>query len=165
MRLDLHEIIQIPGGKVSFDYEPDLQGLTFDSVKGFLPGARAVGRVENHAGVLVLTAELTVPMLCVCARCLKEFERVFHRSIEAVLATECEDEDDPDIFLLDGDYIETDEVVVTAFVLNMEQRFLCREDCRGLCEKCGKNLNEGPCNCRAEVDPRLAVLGQLLEKE
>lgn len=76
-----------------------------------------------------------------------------------------QNEDNPDIFLLEGDYIDVDEVTVTAFVLNMEQRFLCSEDCKGLCDKCGKNLNEGPCDCKAETDPRLAVLGQLLEKE
>ena len=45
----------------------------------------------------------------------------------------------------------------------MEQKVLCRDDCRGLCPKCGKNLNEGPCGCTKDGDPRLAVLSRLLE--
>ena len=35
-----------------------------------------------------------------------------------------------------------------ALVLELPYRVLCREDCRGLCPKCGKNLNEGPCTCQ-----------------
>ena len=165
MLLDLHEMINIPGGRVPFAYEPDFSGLTFDSVKAVQPGAKVTGCVENHAGMLVLSAELDAQLDCVCARCLQEFVRPVHQQIEAVLAADCERTDDPDIFPLDGDYIDVDEVVTTAFVLNMDQKLLCREDCKGLCEKCGKNLNEGPCACKAEIDPRLAVLGQLLEKE
>ena len=41
---------------------------------------------------------------------------------------------------------------------------LRREDCKGLCPSCGKNLNLGPCACRKPVDPRFAVLEQLLDK-
>ena len=47
--------------------------------------------------------------------------------------------------------------------LAIPYRMLCREDCKGLCPRCGKNLNEGPCGCSAPGDPRLAVLAQLLE--
>jgi uncharacterized protein len=46
----------------------------------------------------------------------------------------------------------------------METKFLCREDCKGLCARCGKNLNLGPCGCGKEIDPRFAVLEQLLDK-
>ena len=48
-------------------------------------------------------------------------------------------------------------------MLNMDSRLLCREDCKGLCFRCGKDLNEGPCGCQAEADPRLAVLKTLLK--
>ena len=58
---------------------------------------------------------------------------------------------------------ELDEILTTAFVLNMDSKLLCKPDCKGLCFRCGKNLNEGDCDCRPETDPRLAVLGQLLK--
>ena len=164
MRLDLKEIINIPGGSVAFDFSPPLEEMEFDSGAAVRPGSRAIGTVRNSAGVLILNAKLEAVMDCTCARCLKSFEKQVCQDIEAVLAEEVQDEENSDIYLLEGDYIDLDEVILTAFVLNMEQRFLCREDCRGLCEKCGKNLNEGPCDCKAEIDPRLAVLRQLLEK-
>ena len=49
-------------------------------------------------------------------------------------------------------------------MLNLDSKLLCREDCKGLCSRCGKNLNLGPCDCRKEPDPRLAALAQLLER-
>ena len=52
---------------------------------------------------------------------------------------------------------DLDEILTTAFVLNMDSKLLCRPDCKGICPRCGKNLNEGACSCRPEIDPRLAV--------
>ena len=165
MLLNLHDIIDVPGSALPFQYEPDFSDLHFELVEAVQPGAKVTGRVENHAGLLVLTAELDAVLECLCARCLQAFIRPLHQHIEATLTADGERADDPDLFPLDGDHIDVDEVVTTAFVLNMDQKMLCREDCKGLCERCGKNLNDGPCACKAENDPRLAVLGQLLEKE
>ena len=41
---------------------------------------------------------------------------------------------------------------------------LCREDCRGICRKCGRNLNEGDCGCdTVELDPRMAVIAEIFK--
>ena len=86
--------------------------------------------------------------------------------MEAVLVTKLENEDydDPWTFELDGDQADLDDILTTAVVLNMDSKLLCSEDCLGLCARCGKDLNEGPCNCKKELDPRLAVLQQFLNK-
>ena len=55
-------------------------------------------------------------------------------------------------------------VKTTCFILDMESKFLCREDCKGLCPVCGRNLNLGSCDCGKKIDPRFAVLEQLLDK-
>ncbi|MEE1456734.1 MAG: DUF177 domain-containing protein [Oscillospiraceae bacterium] len=55
-------------------------------------------------------------------------------------------------------------MVRTVFVLNFGSKLLCKPDCEGLCCRCGKNLNDGPCSCQKELDPRFAALKQLLEK-
>lgn len=162
MKLDLHKIINVPGTGVSFETGLDTEGLFFEGIEGISVSAK--GTVTNHAGMLVMEADIVGELECVCARCLKSFRRPYELHTSAVLSeTEPEDEES-DIYLLEGDCIDTDEVLVTAFVLSLPQRQLCREDCKGLCEKCGKNLNDGPCSCRAESDPRLAVLGQLLDE-
>ena len=164
MRLDLRDIINIPGASIAFDYEPDLSDAGDGSLRG-VRNARAAGRIRNSAGVLIFSATLEAVLECTCARCLKDFERPVHFSVEATLSEKKQDEDDPEKFLLHGDFADVDEILLTEFVLELDQRFLCREDCQGLCESCGADLNEGACACRLNTDPRLAVLGQLLEND
>ena len=63
----------------------------------------------------------------------------------------------------DFDYVDIDDLLESAFILGMDTIILCREDCKGLCPRCGADLNEGDCGCGKESDPRLAVLEQLLD--
>ena len=76
-----------------------------------------------------------------------------------------ESDEHPEHFVLEGTEIDAGEILETCLILDMETKFLCREDCKGLCPHCGSNLNLGPCGCRKEIDPRFAVLEQLLDRE
>ena len=69
------------------------------------------------------------------------------------------------------DYIETpdfklelDDIVISDILLSLPQKNLCKGDCKGLCQICGKNLNEGDCSCdKREIDPRLEMLKQFMD--
>ena len=164
MRLDLREILYVPGASIPFACELDTERLDFPSVKAYRAAPRAEGRVYNEAGVLHLEGTLTAEMLCVCDRCGAEFESVKEVPLDATIVEE-ESEEFPELFVLNGNEIDLDEILETSLILDMETKFLCREDCKGLCPSCGKNLNLGPCGCRKQIDPRFAVLEQLLDKE
>ena len=163
MRLNLREIIEVPGGSVPFSCELETELLYFPSVEGYSAKPVAVGRVYNEAGVLHLTGEVTADMLCICDRCGESFESRKVTELNAVIV-EGDAGDDPEYFQLEGDEIDVSEIASTGFILDMETKFLCREDCKGLCPTCGKNLNLGPCGCGKQIDPRFAVLEQLLDK-
>jgi len=165
MLIDLREIIGIPGGRVAFDYEPNLSESALGSVIRIKQPSRAAGNVSNSAGVLTFSANVDAECVCVCARCLTEFVYPVHQQISVNLTEDGEDGGNPDGYYLQGDKIDSDEIITTEFVLELDQRYLCREDCAGLCANCGANLNEGPCSCKAEVDSRLAILGQLLDDQ
>ena len=158
MRLDLKELLR-KDGTLPFSCTPDMDDLSFSSISRFLSPVTAQGRVTASAGVLTLTGTVTARALCLCDRCGREFEQEFRFPLEQPLA------EDPDLYPITEDGVDLEEIVSTAFVLGMETKLLCQPDCRGLCDRCGKNLNDGPCDCEAETDPRLAVLGQLLEQE
>ena len=164
MLLDLREIIEVPGGKIEFDRDIESDNLGFDSVKEFLSPLHAKGSVFNEAGVLHLRGEARADLLCICDRCGEEFESEKTTKLEAVI-TEEPNEEDPGFFVLQDDGIDLDEVVSTCFILDMETKFLCREDCRGICPGCGVDLNKGTCKCKKQIDPRFAVLEQLLDKD
>lgn len=166
MRLDLRDVILVPDAEKSFQCQVDLSDLEFYGRKPIVRPVLAQGRVVNHAGALVLNGTARSELDLVCDRCGKKFSREKVVSLDVLLATELEQEDSEDeIFLLDGNELDLDELVTTAFVLAMDTKNLCSEDCKGLCAKCGADLNLGPCGCRPEVDPRLAALAQLLDKE
>ena len=163
MRLNLREIIEIPGGSVPFACELDTDSLDFPSIKEYKGRPYAEGRVYNEAGVLKLEGLLRAEMTCICDRCGTEFDSIKETTLDATIVEE-DSEDNPELFVLEGDEIDLSEILSTCFILDMETKFLCKEDCKGLCSTCGKNLNLGPCECRKPIDPRFAVLEQLLDK-
>lgn len=162
MLIDLREIIGVPGSKVSFDYEPDMEDVPFGSIIRIKKPSRAAGSVYNRAGVLTFSANVDANCQCVCARCLKEFELPIHKQITAYLTEGDESGTDTDSYFLQGDKVDADEIINTEFLLDIDERLLCSEDCAGLCSKCGVDLNSDSCNCKEDVDPRLAKLAELL---
>ena len=87
------------------------------------------------------------------------------KAVSTLLAETLEDEENDEIVLLEDGAVDLDDLFTTALVLSMDSKHVCSEDCKGLCATCGADLNEGPCGCRREIDPRLAALAQLLDKD
>ena len=165
MKLDLREIIEIPGASLPFRCTLDVGRLDFPSVARYNAPPEAEGVVQNTAGVLSLEGTLRADMVCVCDRCAREYACEKELPLSVTLAADVQEgEDEEDVFPLEGNFLDLDDVLETCFILDMEAKHLCREDCKGLCERCGANLNDGPCGCKATADPRLAVLEQLLDK-
>ena len=165
MRLELREIIHVPDAKKTFQFQLDLSQEDFYGTRPIVHPVQAEGCVTNHAGALVLEGTARSVLELACDRCGKEFSREKVVVLDNLVAQELEDEENDDILLLDGVELDLDEAVTTAFILAMDTKNLCSDDCKGLCAKCGADLNCGPCGCRPDVDPRLAALAQLLDKE
>ena len=166
MLLGLSKIIDCPGASVPFETSVDLSDLRYGTSNPVSEPVLASGTVRNTAGVLMMTGSITTCIHGICDRCASEFDREIDFPIDVVLVTELANEENEDewVFPLEGDSADLDDIVRTVFVLNLDSKLLCDEDCKGLCCRCGKNLNDGPCSCQKELDPRFAALKQLLEK-
>ena len=166
MLLGLSKIIDCPGASVSFSTSVDLSDLCYGTSYPVSEPVLASGTVRNTAGVLVMTGSVTTTIHGTCDRCAADFDRDVEFPIDVVLVTELSNEENEDewVFPLEGDSADLEDIVRTVFVLNLDSKLLCKPDCAGLCCRCGKNLNDGPCNCQKELDPRFAALRQLLEK-
>ena len=166
MLLGLSKIIDCPGASVPFETSVDLSDLRYGTCFPVSEPVVASGVVRNTAGVLMMTGSITTCIHGICDRCASEFDREIDFPIDVVLVTELANEENEDewVFPLEGDSADLDDIVRTVFVLNLDSKLLCDEDCKGLCCRCGKNLNDGPCSCQKELDPRFAALKQLLEK-
>ena len=166
MLLGLSKIMDCPGATVPFSTSVDLSDLQYGNSFPVTEPVTAEGQVRNTAGVLVMTGSVRTTIHGICDRCATDFDREIEFPIDVVLVTELANEENEDewVFPLEGDSADLDDIVRTVFVLNLDSKLLCKEDCAGLCHRCGKNLNDGPCNCQKELDPRFAALKQLLEK-
>ena len=166
MLLGLSKIIDCPGASVPFTTSVDLSDLQYGESYPVTEPVEASGTVRNTAGVLIMKGALHTTIHGVCDRCAGDFDRYVEFPIDVVLVTELSNEENEDewVFPLEGDSADLEEIVRTVFVLNLDSKLLCKEDCKGLCCRCGKNLNDGPCSCQKELDPRFAALKQLLEK-
>lgn len=166
MLLGLSKIIDSPGASVPFSTDVDLSDLRYGNDYPVTEPVHAVGQVRNTAGVLVMTGSIETTIHGNCDRCAEAFTREIQFPIDVVLVTELANEENEDewVFPLEGNSADLEDIVRTVFVLNLDSKLLCKEDCQGMCCRCGKNLNHGPCNCQKELDPRFAALRQLLEK-
>lgn len=128
--------------------------------------------MRTQRGILV-HAEFTTVVEQACGRCLEpvvvpvegEFEEEWFPSTEILTGLPSPRPDDPDAFLINSHH-ELDlgealrQYVTTAIPLHV----LCDEACAGLCGQCGKNLNQGPCECAPATTERASpfeVLGAL----
>lgn len=130
------------------------------------------GQITGQAGYVRMSVEVTADYLAHCARCLDEIRGTLSFPIEktvAVRGTLADEEADDvvsDYVLIENGILNLAAVVTEQIWLELPYRFLCSDDCKGLCPKCGTNRNKADCGCSLkEADPRLAPLRALLEKK
>lgn len=119
--------------------------------------------VNTGEGSLLVSGSITGAGTTACARCLDDFAWDFEGEVEGCILLadpwdqppEDLDEDEYVIIGPDRD-VELKDFLVPALLLDAPLTPLCQHDCAGLCPSCGKNLNEGPCECREEEDDSFA---------
>ena len=129
--------------------------------------------LTNIEGLVAVTGVLEGTIVRECVRCLKEFEdplafsvratfvpepksaprhpkRIDPRKVRAEIV-EAEPEEEPDDqYHYQGNQLELASMLREHVILSAPMQPLCSDDCRGLCAQCGKDLNEGPCQCAVE---------------
>jgi uncharacterized protein len=130
--------------------------------------------VDNLHGSLRLTripqGVLIQGYLCAdtpteCVRCLEPFLFPFRLELSDLFAYPPSTSDDQAYRVDEGGFIDLAPIVREEGILAVPIHALCRPDCKGLCDQCGRNLNQAACECKHErIDPRLASLRMLLEE-
>lgn len=134
------------------DYVIDSERL--DEVKGytFSDPITVKGRITNRAGIVSLEYSAGFTLRACCDRCLIEFDRDYCFDFEHILVRSLSNDDYPDEYIVtETDELDMDELVLTDCLLSLPSKMLCKEDCRGLCPKCGTDLNRGKCNCGDQI--------------
>ena len=150
MILQLREIFQIEGMHLPVSYEITPEELS--EVRGYTFAAPVAvsGEFYNRAGIVTLKYTVSCTLDVVCDRCLTELKRDYSYDFSHTVVPSLQSEGDIyDTYLVaQHDSIDMNETAISDLLLMLPTKMLCREDCKGLCDICGCNLNERTCNCR-----------------
>ena len=150
MILQLREIFQIEGMHLPVSYEITPEELS--EVRGYTFAAPVAvsGEFYNRAGIVTLKYTVSCTLDVVCDRCLTELKRDYSYDFSHTVVPSLQSEGDIyDTYLVaQHDSIDMNETAISDLLLMLPTKMLCREDCKGLCDICGCNLNERTCHCR-----------------
>lgn len=121
----------------------------YPDVVEFAEPVRIEGTLKNEDDVFVLDAKGQTTMLVACSCCLTPVRKELCFDIKERFAHTGRDDDETETFT--GDQIDLADVVRRGIIGELPMKLVCREDCKGLCPICGKNLNEGDCGCDRTV--------------
>lgn len=168
MIVDLSGVLKETGNKLDINGQLDLDDVKYLGEDfHFVSAPQITGSVFNNGKSLVLKAKVKLTLGVKCARCMKDIERDLSFDLEEALIRQ-EEQSDPDVdaVIFTGHEIDISEIVQTGFFMNVPGKFLCSEDCKGLCPECGHNLNDGDCHCGDEViDPRWESLKKIMDSD
>lgn len=172
MVLDITSLINGKLSKIDFEYtiidSDDNPVLPPDDVS-FTAPVRVHGYITDNAGYMALQAFAEIDYLSHCARCLEDIRGTFTLEFNRIVAISgtLQNEDDDSYVVVKNGLLDIDRELVEDLLLEFPMKLLCKDDCKGICSKCGKNLNKATCNCskKKEIDPRLAILQTLFDDE
>jgi uncharacterized protein len=169
MNVDLLSVTDEP---VPFNFRIAADQLDLDTEGVRITGDVDVsGEVSKNAAKTDVRGSIKAPLEIDCTRCLTpvksdlairfDIDYVGRELFPAGRETHL-DRGDLDTDIIEGSELDLSEVAREQIVLNLPEQALCREDCKGICATCGKDLNEGDCSCgEDDIDPRWAALKNL----
>lgn len=164
MILNLKDVFLKENSKQEFQHTFSMSDIDISGVYPFVSPVMVKGEAQNTAGLVDIVFDVSLTYSRPCDRCYKDVARELNYQFNHRLVVSLAGDDNDD-YIETPDYtLDVDQLIRSDIILNLPIKFLCKEDCKGICPKCGKDLNTGDCNCsNEEIDPRLEVLKSLLK--
>lgn len=164
MKVDIADITRVNGASMKLEFEEappvkePVEGYVLDERVGF------EGTLTNINGMLELVGRLKTGYTTVCYRCLKTIEGQLDIRLRESFVNEKQGADEIDAYTFEGKLLDTDKVFADNIVLNLPMKQICDAECKGLCQKCGINLNEAACSCSEDsTNPQLEALNKFFD--
>ncbi len=166
------DLIILGSSPYEFDFTLAPEEIDLDGEDAKLKrAARVAGKAVKHIAQTDVEGTISAELEIECTRCLQPIDREFEIPFKAAFVTpenytqakEAElNAEDLDVSIIEGNEIDLTELVREQILLNLPEQVFCKEDCKGLCEKCGANRNLINCKCEeTEIDPRWKGLKDL----
>lgn len=166
MLISVAELLKHDNSEEKFSLALDLSSFSFAPMSvHFAEPLKVVGKMKHAGGVIMLEAEAEGNYTCVCDRCGVDTTHSIKFSVsENYVRAATVFQDDEDAVRFEGYEIDLAQTVSEFAFSALPTKHLCKEDCKGLCTVCGKNLNMESCTCKEdEWDPRFEALRGLFD--
>ena len=166
MKFDLSKVLDREGESDVVTEDVDLRSFRYRGVAPFKEPVRMMAKACNRAGVVSLDCAYWFTLSLTCDRCLTPFAKQITQHSTHTVVRSLQNEDDDDYVVAPEGIVELDELATNDILLELPTKFLCREDCKGLCPVCGCDRNQADCGCRTDGgDPRLEALNQFCDED
>lgn len=171
MLIDLSELFFIKGKAKEYTVPLELE-IFCDGMNDYKVADRELVRlvITNQGDrFFAVTGETRLSLWIPCARCLEPvkvpFLLEFDQELDLNLTDEARMADLNEQFYLNGCSLDIDQLVSSELMLNLPMRVLCSDNCKGICNRCGTNLNRGACDCAGKsLDPRMSVIQDIFKQ-
>lgn len=168
MKIDVSNLFNGDSKPIKIDYTLGLEDLVYSTYNPIKDGAEVKGSVYEKANVVFLDTEVSFKFYGFCDRCAEEVIKDMSFPVKKILVPKLANDADADFdeyVVVPNGILDLNEFITEEIQLFLPSKILCKPDCKGLCYKCGKNLNFGNCGCKKDVDPRMEALLQLLDEQ
>ncbi len=163
MIIELEPIFNQEGSVLPIDYEFSLSHIVVSGAAPIKNPVKVSGSVKNNTGIVTLNVNVDLIYSSECDRCAEFVEKPLNYNFIHNLIASLNDEENDDFLVVSDMRLDLDELIEEDVNLELPTKFLCDENCKGICSMCGKNLNKDQCDCKKPIDPRLEGLLQFLE--
>ena len=141
--IDVSGALKNPGSSFPFEEAESFEPIVMMGEEIAFSDALLAGRLLGAEETVSIDARLKVNVHAYCARCLEPVERQMDIRVEATFSREPGDDEFP----ITGHTIDGKDAALSELITMLPMRFLCSEDCKGLCPVCGINRNKSLCTC------------------
>ena len=171
MLIHLSEVLTREGKEKT--WEVPFERTSFDGADGTYPviSSEPVRIVLKNLGKrkVSLKGGTSVTLRIPCARCLEPVDYrcdlEFDEELDCGITEEERVKNLDEQSYLSGYHLDADQLVCNELSLSLPMKVLCKEDCKGICNRCGTNLNHETCDCDTRsLDPRMAVIQDIFKQ-
>ena len=162
MKINIASVINCDGAKLSIEKEAQVGSFEFAGNEySFEAPVRVTGEIKNIGSALKIALRVEGEYTSYCDRCGCDVSASISGEAEENITGEAV-EMDSEMFVLNGHVLDISGAVESLVYSSLPMRNLCSDDCKGLCPKCGTDLNKSECNCdTTRYDPRFAIFRKL----
>ncbi|MBC8572366.1 YceD family protein [Jingyaoa shaoxingensis] len=171
MQVDLHDILKIDGKKMQINAELEMDQFhgTFGDYPIIRKSPVSLEIMNKGERNLQIKGSAEVVLAIPCDRCLEEVDTPIPLDFEKEVDMKLDEEERiqalDEQYFIEGYNLDVDKLVCSEILVSWPSKVLCKEDCKGLCNTCGTNLNLKTCDCEpTDLDPRMAQIQEIFSK-